>query len=346
MTSTSRSITIPLFAIAIVIMGAAFHDLRPVMLPFVVALFLSNIFRPLVVFLTKRRVPMAIALLLVFVLVGAVLLLVTLVAISSVQSLIAALPRYEMRWNETILPGIQHLLDGAPQAVQDQLKDLKWSNVVQVSAILALIYAGAGGFMSVLSGLGLILLFMLFILGGHGLFERKIRAAYPEHAENLTNVIRKIDEKTERYFITVTLMNLVSGIIATVILTVFDVDLALLWGLITFLLCFIPTIGSIFALALPILVAFLQFGSLGTPIAVAITLITVEFFWGSVLTPRIMGSSMDLSPLLVLLALIFWGWIWGPWGMIFSVPIMAMIKIVFESIPATRPIGILMGSKA
>jgi AI-2 transport protein TqsA len=346
MTSTSRSITIPLFAIAIVIMGAAFHDLRPVMLPFVVALFLSNIFRPLVVFLTKRRVPMAIALLLVFVLVGAVLLLVTLVAISSVQSLIAALPRYEMRWNETILPGIQHLLDGAPQAVQDQLKDLKWSNVVQVSAILALIYAGAGGFMSVLSGLGLILLFMLFILGGHGLFERKIRAAYPEHAENLTNVIRKIDEKTERYFITVTLMNLVSGIIATVILTVFDVDLALLWGLITFLLCFIPTIGSIFALALPILVAFLQFGSLGTPIAVAITIITVEFFWGSVLTPRIMGSSMDLSPLLVLLALIFWGWIWGPWGMIFSVPIMAMIKIVFESIPATRPIGILMGSKA
>jgi AI-2 transport protein TqsA len=330
MTSTSRSITIPLFAIAIVI----------------IALFLSNIFRPLVVFLTKRRVPMAIALLLVFVLVGAVLLLVTLVAISSVQSLIAALPRYEMRWNETILPGIQHLLDGAPQAVQDQLKDLKWSNVVQVSAILALIYAGAGGFMSVLSGLGLILLFMLFILGGHGLFERKIRAAYPEHAENLTNVIRKIDEKTERYFITVTLMNLVSGIIATVILTVFDVDLALLWGLITFLLCFIPTIGSIFALALPILVAFLQFGSLGTPIAVAITLITVEFFWGSVLTPRIMGSSMDLSPLLVLLALIFWGWIWGPWGMIFSVPIMAMIKIVFESIPATRPIGILMGSKA
>ncbi|HWF44859.1 MAG TPA: AI-2E family transporter [Candidatus Kapabacteria bacterium] len=346
MTTTSRSVTLPLLAIAIVIVGAALHELRPVMLPFVVALFLSNIFRPLIVYLTNRHVPMAVALLLVFVLVGAVLLMVTLVAISSVQSLIAALPRYEARWNETILPGIQHLLDGAPQSVQDQLKDLKWSNVVQVSAILSVIYAGAGGFMSVLSGLGLILLFMLFILGGHGLFERKIRAAYPDHAESLTNVIRKIDEKTERYFITVTLMNLVSGIIATIILSAFGVDLALLWGLVTFLLCFIPTIGSIIALALPILVAFLQFGSLGTAIEVAITLIVIEFLWGSVLTPRIMGSSMDLSPLLVLLALIFWGWIWGPWGMIFSVPIMAMIKIVFESIPATKSIGILMGAKA
>src|ERR1019366_6217558 len=127
--------------------------------------------------------------------------------------------------------------------------------------------AGAGGFMSVLSGPALILLFMLFILAGHGLFERKIRAAYPTHADNLTDIIRKIDAKTERYFITVTLMNLVSGIIATVILSAFGVDLALLWGLITFLVCFIPTVGSIFALALPILIAFLQFGTLGTPVA-------------------------------------------------------------------------------
>ena len=343
--TASRGITLPLTAIALVIAGAALHQLRPVMLPFVVALFLSNIFRPLVVFLRNRHVPMAIALLFVMILVGAVLLMVTLVAISSVQSLITALPRYEARWNDTILPGIERLLAGAPQNIQDQIKDLKWSNIVQVSVILGVIYAGAGGFISVLSGLALILLFMLFILAGHGLFERKIRAAYPTHADNLTDIIRKIDAKTERYFITVTLMNLVSGIIATVILSAFGVDLALLWGLITFLVCFIPTIGSIFALALPILIAFLQFGTLGTPVAVTVTLVAVEFLWGSVLSPRIMGSTLDLSPLLVLLGLIFWGWVWGPWGMIFSVPIMSMIKIVFELVPATKPIGILMGAK-
>ena len=344
MPTSSRSVTLSLTVIALVIAGAALHQLRPVMLPFVVALFLSNIFRPLVVYLRTRHVPMAIALMLVLVVVGAVLLGITFVAISSVQSLIAALPRYETRWNDAILPRIQHLLANAPQTIQEQVKDLKWSNIVQVSVILGVVYAGAGGFMSVLSGLGLILLFVLFILAGHGLFERKIRVAYPLHADNLISVIRKIDAKTERYFITVTLMNLVSGLIATIVLLAFGVDLALLWGLITFIVTFIPTIGSIFALALPIAVAFLQFGSLGTPLAVAITLIVIEFSWGSIVSPRIMGSSLDLSPLLVLIALIFWGWIWGPWGMIFSVPITSMIKIAFESVPATKSIGILMGA--
>jgi AI-2 transport protein TqsA len=340
----TRSITIPLAIIAIVVAGAALHWMQPVLLPFVVALFLSNIFRPLVVWLRKQRVPMAVALIVVLVLVGALLFGIALVAISSVHSLIAAIPRYEARWNHGILPGLENLLSNAPSALQDQLHTLQWSNIVQVSAILAFIYAGAGGFVTVLSGLGLILLFMLFIFGGQGLFDRKVRIAYPANAEELTSMVRRIDSKTERYFITVTLINLVSGALTAIVLSFFGVDLALLWGLITFLVTFIPTIGSIFALVLPILVAFLQFDVISIPIAVTITLIVVQFIWGSAITPHIMGSSLDLSPLLILLSLIFWGWVWGPWGMVLSVPITSMIKIALESIPATKPIGILMSA--
>jgi AI-2 transport protein TqsA len=336
-----RSITFPLAIIALVVAGAALHIMQPVLLPFVVALFLSNIFRPLVVYLRSKRVPMALILLLVVVLVGGVLFGVSMVAVSSVNSLVAAMPRYEVRWNNSLLPGIENLLDAAPAAIQQQVHTLRWSNIVQVSSIFGILYAGAGGFVAVMSGLGLILLFMLFILEGNGLFERKIRAAYPERADEINAVIKRIDGKTERYFITATVMNLVSAGISVVILSVFGVDLALLWGLVTFIVNFIPTIGSIFAIALPILVAFLQFDSISTPIAVAVTLIAVQFLWGSVITPRIMGSSLDLSPLLVLLSLIFWGWVWGPWGMVLSVPITSMIKIAMESIPATKPLAIL-----
>ncbi len=196
-------------------------------------------------------------------------------------------------------------------------------------------------FVTMLGGLGLILLFMLFILESNGLFERKIRAAYPSNSDEIMAVINRIDEKTERYFITVTLINLVSGIISVIILSAFGVDLALLWGLVTFIVCFIPTIGSVFAMAVPILVAFLQFDAISTPIAVAVTLIIVQFLWGRLITPRIMGSSLDLSPLLVLISLIFWGWVWGPWGMVLSVPITSMIKIAMESISATKPLAIL-----
>lgn len=339
--SVPRSITFPLAIIALVVAGAALHVMQPALLPFVVALFLSNIFRPLVVFLRSRRVPMAFILLLVVVLVGGVLFGVSMVAVSSVNSLVAALPRYEARWNNSLLPSLENLLAAAPASIQDQLHTLRWSNIVQMSSIFGILAAGAGGFVSVLSGLGLILLFMLFILEGNGLFERKIVAAYPKRAEEIIAVIKRIDEKTERYFITATLVNLVAGIISVIILSAFGVDLALLLGLITFIVCFIPTIGSIFAMGLPILVAFLQFDSISTPIAVAATLIGVQFLWGSVVTPRIMGSSLDLSPLLVLLSLIFWGWVWGPWGMVLSVPITSMIKIAMESIPATKPLAIL-----
>lgn len=319
--------------------------MQPVLLPFVVALFLTNLFRPLVAMLRRMHVPMAVALLVVVLVVGGVMLGLGLVAISSVQSLIAALPRYETRWNNELLPGLLSLMDSAPDAVRTQLQSLEWSNIVQVSSIVGVVYAGAGGFFSVLSTVGLILLYMLFILSGQGLFERKIRIAYPEHAEDLSSVIKRIDARTERYFIAVTVMNLIAGIITFVVLWAFGLDLALLWGIITFLVTFIPTIGSIIALVLPIAVAFLQFSNPTTAIWLALCLIVLQFVWGSVLTPRLMGARLDLSPLLVLLSLIFWGWVWGPWGMILSVPITSMIKIALESVPATKPVAILMSAK-
>ena len=336
-----QSITLPLAIVALVVAGAALHIMQPVLVPFVVALFFSNLFRPIVVFLRDKHVPMAIVLLFVVVLVGGILFGVSVVAVSSVQSLIAAMPRYEARWNSSLLPGIQHLLDSAPASIQDQLKNLQWNNIVQVSSIFGLLYAGAGGFVSMLSGLGLILLFMLFILEGNGLFERKIRAAYPNRQEEIIGVIKRIDQKTERYFITVTIMNVVSGGLSIAILSAFGVDLAIMWGLITFLVNFVPTLGSIISISLPIIFAFLQFDTIQTPIAMALVLIAVQFVWGSILVPRIMGSSLDMSPLLVMISLIFWGWVWGAWGMVLSVPITSMIKIALESIPTTKPLAIL-----
>ncbi len=344
--TASRSVTFPLIAIAVVIVGGALHLMQPVLLPFVVALFLSNIFRPIVAWLHRRRVPMAVSLILILLLVGALLFGIGMVTISSVQSLIAALPRYELRWNDSILPALERLVSQSPAPLQEQVRSLQWANLVQTSTVFSYLYAGAGGMIKVLGDLGLILLFMLFILGGQGLFDRKVRVAYPDSADELIALLRRIDAKTERYFITVTGVNIVSGAISAMILMAFGVDLALLWGLITFLVTFIPTIGSVIALALPISVAFLQFDAPSIPIAISVTLVVAQFLWGSVLTPRIMGTSMDLSPLLVLISLIFWGWIWGPWGMVLSVPITSMIKIALESVPATRPIGLLMSANA
>ena len=131
----------------------------------------------------------------------------------------------------------------------------------------------------------------------------------------------------------------------TVELLIFGVDLALLWGVLTFLLMFIPSIGSIFAIVITVLATFVQFDSFVTPIILSIIIIVSQLMIGSVLSPRIMGKSLNLSPLLLLVSIIFWGWVWGPMGMILSVPITASIAIIFENIPALQPLAILMSSE-
>jgi predicted PurR-regulated permease PerM len=130
-----------------------------------------------------------------------------------------------------------------------------------------------------------------------------------------------------------------------VILLIFGVDFALLWGFLAFLLNFIPNIGSIVAVILPILIALLQFDSASTALILLVLLMTTQMIMGNVIEPKMMSFSLDLSPLLVLVALIFWGWIWGIWGMILAVPIMSILKIVFENVEALKPIGIVMSGK-
>jgi predicted PurR-regulated permease PerM len=343
--TSDRNISLPLTLIAVIIAGAALHALQSALLPFVVALFLSNIFRPLVKFLQRHRVPMPLAILLVIVAVGGVFFAVGIVAVTSVQSLITALPHYEVRWNTTILPQIENALRDAPRDVREQIQNLQWKNLVPTSSMMEILSTGAGSVVSLLSGLVLILLFMLFILASNGMFLRKVNAAYPqEQANKLTLIVEKVDRKVQRYLLTVAALNLVGAIITTVILMAFGVDLAMLWGLVFFLATFIPTIGSIVAIVIPICVAFLQFDSLTTPIMLTLVLVTLQLVWGSGITPKLMGDSLNLSPLLVLISLIFWGWVWGPWGMILSVPITSAIKILLENVDGMQTIALLMGA--
>jgi predicted PurR-regulated permease PerM len=126
---------------------------------------------------------------------------------------------------------------------------------------------------------------------------------------------------------------------------ILGVDFALLWGFLTFLLNFIPNIGSIVSVIFPLLISFLQFDSVATPLLVLILLGATQFAMGNVVEPKLMEFSLNLSPLLVLVSLFFWGWIWGVWGMILAVPMMSTVKIIFENIETLQPIAVLMSSK-
>ena len=115
------------------------------------------------------------------------------------------------------------------------------------------------------------------------------------------------------------------------------------WGTLAFILNFIPYLGSILATVLPVLLAVVQLDSFWAPILIFVLLISMQQLLGTFIEPRMQGTTLGVSPLLIILSLAFWGVVWGIVGMLLAVPLLMVVKIVFENIPATRPVADLMG---
>jgi AI-2 transport protein TqsA len=260
---------------------------------------------------------------------------------TSVSSVIEVIPKYQFKWDHVFLPAISDLASRISFDLKKEVTDFNFSSVLQPAKIVAALSSVTG----LIGSFILILLFMLFILASHGQFIEKIEKAFPpSDSFHLKKMVQNIDSRVRTYLLTTLLINTLAGVTMTIVLLLFGVDLAVLWGVLTFLLMFIPSIGSIFAITMPILVAFLQFDTLGTPIILAIVVVISQLLIGSYIAPRVMGSTLNLSPLLILISIIFWGWVWGPLGMILAVPITSAITIVFENIPPLVPLAMLMSS--
>jgi AI-2 transport protein TqsA len=319
--------------------------LKPVLLPFMIALFLSYIFKPVIIELTRRRVPSAVAVVVVLLLVLALLGAVSLVLTASAKSFISELPKYQARL-EILLGQLQGVLVRIAGALGVPPSDVQLSGMLRADALTAFAASSLGSFVSFFSDLFLVLFFFLFIITGTGQLLRKIDYLFSdERSLRIADVFASIDRRVRQYMLTKTLISAVNGLLAAGLLALLGVDFPLLWGFVMFLMNFIPNIGSLFATFLPVLIAMLEFDTLTIPLLTLVLLIVSQNVMGNVIEPRVMAFSLDLSPLLIFASLIFWGWLWGIWGMILSVPIMAIIKIVCENVPALQPVAVLMGGK-
>ena len=140
-----------------------------------------------------------------------------------------------------------------------------------------------------------------------------------------------------------TLTSLVTGILVGLWTAVIGLDFAVVWGLLAFLLNYIPNIGSIVAAIPAVLLGLIQ-GGVGYALLVAVGFVVVNVVIGNFIDPYLMGRTLGLSTLVVFLSLVFWGWMWGIPGMLLSVPLTAAIKIAFEQIDATRPFAVMMAA--
>ena len=197
--------------------------------------------------------------------------------------------------------------------------------------------SGLGG---VLKNTFLILLTVIFILLEGSTFPNKLRAAFGPGAH--FDHFDKFRETVNRYLVIKTTTSLVTGILVSTWLALLGVDFALLWGLLAFMLNYIPSIGSIIAAVPPVLLALVQHG-LVSALLVGLGYTVLNLAIGAGIEPRFMGRSLGLSTLVVFLSLVFWGWVLGPIGMLLSVLLTMTLKIALDSYEETQWIAVMLG---
>ena len=230
------------------------------------------------------------------------------------------------------------------EEILDSSQQDKIQSLIAPGRIMHFVSGATAEFFSVLSNLFVILLVMAFMLVEAHDFGPKILRAFGSSASAMDQLTR-IKNSIAGYLAIKSGVSLLTGVLVGVFLAVLGVDFPVLWGMVAFLFNFIPTIGSIIAAVPAVAVAWIGQGG-GTALVVIAGYVAVNVVVGNVLEPRIMGQRLGLSTLVVFISLLFWSWVWGPVGMLLSVPLTVALKIVLAHIDDLRPIAVLLGPAA
>ena len=337
---TQRTNSVFLGIIAILGSVAALKLASSVMMPIFFSLLLSFTLSPVVDGLTRVKVPRGISIVLAILILCGIGYLVGLFLLSSLQSFIEEWPKYYARF-ESILQQISGALN---TNFQMDLPENPMSEIDLTATFIGSIDTLSANFMSFFKGLVIVILSTIFLLLDSPYLQNTIAKAFPRHTgKRIVIIMRHTIRQIGRYLSVKFLVSALTGVLVWFFLLIIGMDFALIWGVMAFILNFIPNIGSFILMVVTILMGFIQFFPLpGRIIAVAFSMIGVQLVVGNFLDPRIQGRRLNLSPVIIIFSLFLWGWIWGPVGMFIAVPITAVIKIVCQNIPVLKPLSIMM----
>jgi len=323
---------------SVIIIIAGFMSAQTIVLPIILALFISVIFAQPILWMEKRKVPYWLAM--IIVLLGAGMLFVLFGGIigNSFSRFTEDAPKYEERLRNIAGSTINELNNLGANINKDQLFD--FLDLDQILQFTATAIGEIGKLMSDSFVIMLITIFMLIEAKSFILKGIVIEKMYGNSLEYLD----KIGKSIRSYLSIKTVVSLGTGIFIWVWLLIVGVDYAILWGVIAFLLNYIPNIGSIIAAVPTMLLALVQLG-VGGMIWTGIGYFIVNMVMGNIVEPRIMGQGLGLSTLVVFLSLIIWGFILGTVGMFLAVPLTMAIKIMLEQNEKTKWIAIMLGTE-
>lgn len=325
-----------LLAAALVIVVAGLRAAASVLAPMALAAFITVVSIPPLQWMRRRGVPLPIAVLIIVLVDATIIAAFGLIILQSAIELRTVAPEYLARVQALELQLIQRL-----QAAGYDISAVSYQEVVNPERIVGLITGTALRITSIAGVALLVLLYVVFMLAESTSLPGTLRQAFGEGLP-VSKRLREIVADVQHYLTLKTVISLGTGILVGTAAALIGVDFALFWGFLAFVLNYIPSIGSFLAAVPALAVALLQLGP-GPATLLALVYIAINLVLGSILDPILVGRSLRLSTLVVLLSLMFWGWVWGIIGMFLAVPLTAAAKIAMENNPSLRPIAILLG---
>jgi len=335
--SASRALIV---AAAVIVVIAGLKQSAPLIVPFLLSVFIAVISFPLMCKLQLVGIPKGLSLLIVILLVLSIGVGVTLLVGSSITDFSKMLPVYQEKISVQWLQALRWLSDHGI-SVGETLK-----SVINPAAAMGLLSSILKGFGNVLTDSFLIILTVIFILIEAAGLTQKFLSLNNDGVIDSDNEVQAFSqvfvEKVRNYMSMKTIISMITGLVIGVALWMIGVDYPVLWGVLAFMLNFVPNIGSIIAAVPAVLLTIVQLG-ISQALLVAGVYVAVNIIVGSVIEPKYMGKGLGLSTLVVFVSLVFWGWVLGPVGMLLSVPLTITLKLALDSKPETLWLGHLLG---
>ena len=319
-----------------VIVVAGMKAAESLLVPFFLSLFIAVICTPPLLWLKNKGLPFGLAMLIVISTVVICGALIGGIVGASISDFKQDLPSYQVKLSE-LTAGLFAKLQSI--GITTDISQLRQS--FNPSAALSLAGNTLAQLGNIMTNALLILLTVVFILAEEGSFVKKISIL--SNSDKTLKAIDLFSSGIYQYMAIKTMMSLLTGALILIWLWILDVDYFVLWGMLAFLLNFVPTLGSILAAVPAVLLALVQIG-VGEAMLAGLGFLAVNFGVGNILEPKVMGKGLNLSGLVVFLSLVFWGWVLGPVGMLLSIPLTMTVKIALESFEDTRWVGVILGS--
>jgi predicted PurR-regulated permease PerM len=340
---TSASIFYALASLSLVIIGLIYFS--SLITPFVIAVLISFIINELTVKLGKIRIkgkklPSYLRSILAFILIFAVIYGVVELLIMNIEGIVASMPEYVANLHDSYAKATSFLSNPKyTEYIQ------KWLHGIDLAGMATSTVNSLSG---ILANSAVVLVYVIFLLMGTTSAKMKLDKLFPVKGtqyKKFTNNMHFIGGSVRYYISSMTMISLVTGIVSYVILLIIGVEYAFLWAFLIFILNFIPYIGPLISSLLPAIFAVITTGHLIQFVIVFAAMEGVQIIIGNFIQPMVMGKGTNLSAVVVIVSLAFWGMIWGITGMILAVPIMAVVVIICSQVEGAEWVAILLSEK-